>query len=54
MGGACYITLIVLIISRLVCLSGLRFEKPVSFEVGFSELSFRSSGVYKSIELIDP
>ena len=34
MGEACYIILIVLIISRLVSLSLLRFGKFVSFELG--------------------
>ena len=41
--------LIVLIMSRLVCLSDLRFEKFVTFEFCLSELPVRSSRVYKSI-----
>ena len=50
MGGVRYIILIVLIMSRLVCLSELRFGKFVSFEVGLSELPVRPSRVYKSAE----
>ena len=48
MGGALYIILIVLSMSRSVCLPEMRFGKFVSFKVCLLELSVRSSGVYKS------
>ena len=49
MGGVRYKILIVLIMYRLVFLSELKFGS-VSFEVGLSQLSIRSSRVYKSTE----
>ena len=50
MRGVPHITLLKLIMPRLVHLPELRIVKLVLFQVGLSELSIRSSRVYKSTE----
>ena len=48
MGRVRHIILIVSVMSRLICLSDLRFGKFVSFKIWLSELAIRYSRIYKS------